>query len=169
LKTGDAWIAWNAALELEQVGLEDALALVLLVVDDPRFERAGARWLGRLCLEVSTVTVHQAQLVASALSGLPDRSAAIALSGACTELGLERAAAATRAKVRKVSGLRSCRRPARDDHARQRPPRLLEDSQACLIASTPCVNAMRSLFATTPPRSCPIGHFSIERLTSCSG
>ena len=97
LKTGQASIAWNAAQELEHVGLEDALALVLLVVDDPRFERAGARWLGRLCLEVSSVTVRQAQLVAVALSSLPDRSAAIALSGACTELGLERAAAATRA------------------------------------------------------------------------
>jgi hypothetical protein len=97
LKTGQPSIAWNAALELEHVGLEDALALVLLVVDDPRFERAGARWLGRLCLEVSSVTVRQAQLVASALAGLPDRSAAIALAGACTELGLERAAAATRA------------------------------------------------------------------------
>jgi hypothetical protein len=97
LKTGQPSIAWNAAMELEHVGLEDALALVLLVVDDPRFERAGARWLGRLCLEVSSVTVRQAQLVAVALSGLPDRSAAIALSGACTELGLERAAAATRA------------------------------------------------------------------------
>jgi hypothetical protein len=48
LRTGKASIAWNAALELEHVGLEDALALVLLVVDDPRFERAGARWLGRL-------------------------------------------------------------------------------------------------------------------------
>ena len=97
LKTGRASLAWSAALELEQVGLEDALALVLLVVDDPRFERAGARWLGRLCLEVPSVTLQQAQLVASALTGLPDRSAAIALSGACTELGLPRAAAATRA------------------------------------------------------------------------
>jgi hypothetical protein len=97
LKTGQFSVAWSAALELEHVVLEDALVLVLLVVDDPRFERAGARWLGRLCLEVSSVTVHQAQLVACALTGLPDRSTAIALAGACTELGLQRPAVATRA------------------------------------------------------------------------
>jgi len=52
LRTGRASIAWNAALELEHVDLQDALVLVLLVVDEPRFGRASARWLGRLCLEV---------------------------------------------------------------------------------------------------------------------
>ena len=92
-----ASVAWTAALELEHVGLEDALAQVLLVVDDPRYARASARWLGRLCLERPTLTLQQAQLIVAALAGLPDRSAAIALAGACTELGLERAAAATRA------------------------------------------------------------------------
>jgi hypothetical protein len=98
LRTGQASIAWDAALELEHVGLEDALALVLLVGDDPGFERAGARWLGRLCLEVFLGDgAPSAAHLASALSALPDRSAAIALSGACTELGLERAAATTRA------------------------------------------------------------------------
>jgi hypothetical protein len=43
LRTGRASIAWNAAAKLEHIDLEDALALVLLVVDEPRFERASAR------------------------------------------------------------------------------------------------------------------------------
>lgn len=58
LKTGRAPVAWAAALELDHVGLEDALAVVLLVVDEPRYARASARWLGRLCLERPTLTLH---------------------------------------------------------------------------------------------------------------
>lgn len=97
LKTGRASVAWNAALELEHIDLQDALVLVLLVVDEPRFARASARWLGRLCLEVPSLTVQQLQLVAAALTGLPDDAAAVALEGCCAELGLARAAAAVRA------------------------------------------------------------------------
>jgi hypothetical protein len=97
LKTGRASIAWNAALELQHVDLQDALVLVLLVLDEPRFERASARWLGRLCLEVSGLTLGQLLLIASALAGLPDRAAATALQAGCSELGLTRAGAATRA------------------------------------------------------------------------
>jgi hypothetical protein len=95
LKTGRASIAWNAAAELEHIDLEDALALVLLVVDEPRFERASARWLGRLCLE-RRVTLHQAQLLGAALAGLPDGTTGSALGACCTELGLQRAADAAR-------------------------------------------------------------------------
>jgi len=36
LKTGRASIAWNAAVELEHIDLDDALALVLLIGDRPR-------------------------------------------------------------------------------------------------------------------------------------
>jgi hypothetical protein len=50
-ETGRASIEWNAALELEHIDLQDALVLVLLVADEPRFARASTRWLGRLCLE----------------------------------------------------------------------------------------------------------------------
>lgn len=70
---------------------------MLLVVDEPRFARASTRWLGRLCLEVPSLTLRQLLLVASALAGLPDRDAAIALESSCAELGLTRAAAATHA------------------------------------------------------------------------
>ena len=42
-----------AAREMDQVSLEDALALVILYAEqaEPRFERAAVRWLGRLLLE----------------------------------------------------------------------------------------------------------------------
>jgi hypothetical protein len=70
LKTGRASIAWSAALELEHVDLQDALVLVLLVLDEPRFERASARWLGRLCLELPALTLGQLLLIASALAGI---------------------------------------------------------------------------------------------------
>lgn len=87
MKTGRASIAWNAALELEHVDLQDALVLVLLVVDEPPFDRASSRWLGRLCLEVPALTLRQLLVIASALAGLPDRAAAIALRAAAPSLG----------------------------------------------------------------------------------
>ena len=96
LKTGRASIAWNAATELEHIDLQDALALVLLVVDEPLFARAAARWLGRLCLETQ-VSLRQAELLAVSLAGLPDRAAATALAAGCADLGLSRAAASARA------------------------------------------------------------------------
>lgn len=96
LKTGRASLGWNAAIELEHIDLDDALALVLLVVDEPRFSRAAARWLGRVCTELP-VTLAQAQLLGAALAGLPDRGAALSLEARCAELGLARAAATTRA------------------------------------------------------------------------
>jgi hypothetical protein len=95
LKTGRAALAWDAASELEHVDLLDALALVLLVVGEPRFARAAARGLGRLCSE-TRYTLRQALLLAVGLGGLPERGAAAALAAGCTELGLPRAAAAVR-------------------------------------------------------------------------
>lgn len=42
-----------AAVELPKIGLEDALLILSLLAEraDPRFDRAAARWLGRLLLE----------------------------------------------------------------------------------------------------------------------
>jgi len=96
LRTGNASIAWTAALEVERIDLQDALALVLLVVGEQRYPRAAARWLGRACMELP-ITLAQVQLVGAALAGLPDRGAALALEAGCVELGLARAAATTRA------------------------------------------------------------------------
>ena len=98
-RTGNASIAWTAALELDRIDLQDALALVLLVVGEPRYPRAAARWLGRVCTELP-VTLAQAQLLGAALAGLPDRGATLSLEAGCVELGLARAAATTRACVK---------------------------------------------------------------------
>jgi hypothetical protein len=87
LATGNPGLAWPAAAELAQVSLDDALALVLLVVDESRYQRAAARWLGRLCVE-RPVTLDQAQVLAAALGALPDAAAAAALHATCDELGL---------------------------------------------------------------------------------
>ena len=51
--------------------LDDALALVLLIVGEPLYARASARWLGWVCTELP-VTLTQAQLLGAALAGLPD-------------------------------------------------------------------------------------------------
>jgi len=42
-----------AAREIGRLDLEDALSLVLLyaAADDPRFDRAATRWVGRFCVE----------------------------------------------------------------------------------------------------------------------
>jgi hypothetical protein len=55
LDTGNARIALAAAADLPQVGLADALELLLLLLDlEPaRFERAALRWHGRYCREVT--------------------------------------------------------------------------------------------------------------------
>jgi hypothetical protein len=46
--------------------------LVLLLVDEPRYGRAAALWVGRLCDEIPAVTLQQVQLVSVALRALPD-------------------------------------------------------------------------------------------------
>lgn len=59
-----------AAREMGHLTLEDALSLVLLyaAADDPRFERAAARWLGRLCVEEQpSLSELQAAVAALAL------------------------------------------------------------------------------------------------------
>ena len=53
LTTGNLLIVEAAARELPRIGLDDALSiLALLAADhDARFDRAAARWVGRLLLE----------------------------------------------------------------------------------------------------------------------
>jgi hypothetical protein len=96
LRTGRWPLAWAAATEVEHVELQDALVLVLLVVEEPRFPRAAARWIGRVCLEIPSITLREVQLAGDALCGLPDTAAAGALASVCSELGLGRGASATR-------------------------------------------------------------------------
>ena len=53
LTTGNMRAIEAAAAELPRVGLDDALAIlvVLAQTSDPRFDRAAARWVGRLLTE----------------------------------------------------------------------------------------------------------------------
>jgi hypothetical protein len=53
LSTGRLSVVLGAAAELPQLALEDALEVLVLMAreSDPRFERAAARWVGRLLAE----------------------------------------------------------------------------------------------------------------------
>jgi hypothetical protein len=61
-----------AARELGTVSLADALALTLLTVEleDDRWPRAGARWLGRFIVESPAITISEAGLAAAAIQHL---------------------------------------------------------------------------------------------------
>jgi hypothetical protein len=53
LATGNLELVEAAARELPWIGLDDALLILALLADrgDPRFDRAAARWIGRLLIE----------------------------------------------------------------------------------------------------------------------
>ncbi len=53
LATGNLQVVEAAAAELPTVGLDDALAILVLLAQagDERFDRAATRWLGRLLIE----------------------------------------------------------------------------------------------------------------------
>jgi hypothetical protein len=53
LQTGNLQIVEAAVTDLRRVGLDDALAILVLLAEagDPRFDRAAARWVGRLLTE----------------------------------------------------------------------------------------------------------------------
>jgi hypothetical protein len=84
LKTGNAFLALEAARELTHVPLEDALGLCLLLrIDGRRYQRASARWLARYYAEVDGVTLSEIQDVADLLAAIPvhgaDPAGALAL------------------------------------------------------------------------------------------
>ena len=82
LASGNGLIAWAAASDLPNVGLADALAVCLLLVDvdRPRYERAAVRWHSRLCSEVRGLALEESQLALAALDALPSQAAAEALA-----------------------------------------------------------------------------------------
>jgi hypothetical protein len=69
---GDVFRAELAARELPNVTLENALRLVLVYAqaDDPKFEHAAVRWVGRLIAERRDTTIGSVQLAAGALMEL---------------------------------------------------------------------------------------------------
>ncbi len=71
LERGNATAALAAAGDLPHVALEDALALTLLLRDEPeRYERAAVRWLTRLAREQPELTLAEAQAVLALLAAL---------------------------------------------------------------------------------------------------
>lgn len=98
LRTGNPMLVRAAAAELGWVGLEDALrvCLVLATSEPDRYEPAAVRWLGRLLLEESGMTLAEAQLSAAALTALPqagqDLSVLAAFAAFCDARGLVRGA-----------------------------------------------------------------------------
>ena len=60
LAIGNATPVLDAAAELPSVGLEDALAICMVLARerDPRYPQAAGRWLGRLVLERGLTLEH---------------------------------------------------------------------------------------------------------------
>src|SRR5437763_1509743 len=76
LRSGNANLALLAAAELARVELDDALAITLLLRDDPRrYERAAIRWAARYVSEQEAVTLEEARVLVEALlelgAGMP--------------------------------------------------------------------------------------------------
>jgi hypothetical protein len=67
----------SVATELPWIHLSHALAILELIEaqDEPRFEPAAVRWLGRLALEAPGLTLDQLHLAIEALHALPDADA----------------------------------------------------------------------------------------------
>jgi hypothetical protein len=82
LKTGDIALVRAAAAELPNLGLGDALRIVWLYrEDEPLYERAAVRWIGRFALEAPRATLEDVQAAVSALAAV-----ALGFPGALEEL-----------------------------------------------------------------------------------
>jgi hypothetical protein len=93
LKRQNFMLAWTMAAELPKVGLADALALLLLTLDEQRwrFDTAAPRWHARLCAE-ARLTLTEAQLAVAALDAMSGPSATAggqALVAICSTHGLD--------------------------------------------------------------------------------
>jgi hypothetical protein len=86
-------VAWSLAAELPQIALADALALLLLALDQQpwRFDTAAPRWHSRLCAE-ARLTLAEVQLAVAALDALAGPRAVAggqALVALCEAHGLD--------------------------------------------------------------------------------
>jgi hypothetical protein len=73
LATGNPLIVRTAAAELNgRLSLADALAVTLVLRQDPRFARAAARWVARLALETPSVSLADTQLANAALAEIAE-------------------------------------------------------------------------------------------------
>ncbi|MGH2941241.1 MAG: hypothetical protein ACRDLN_00480 [Solirubrobacteraceae bacterium] len=72
LQTGNLQLIEAAAGELPRIGLDDALVILALLAEqgDPRFDRAAARWIGRLLLE-TPLSLSDARFALTLVERLP--------------------------------------------------------------------------------------------------
>jgi hypothetical protein len=72
LKTGNAHLALAAAAELRQVGLADALSLVLLIREDNPvlYDKAAVRWFARYAAEDRYLLLRDARELLDLLDGV---------------------------------------------------------------------------------------------------
>ncbi|HEY7622971.1 MAG TPA: hypothetical protein VH834_24565 [Solirubrobacteraceae bacterium] len=73
LQTRTLSIVLPAAAELAWINLADSLEILSLMAQegDPRFERAAARWIGRLLTETPPMTLREARWVVAMVEQLP--------------------------------------------------------------------------------------------------
>jgi hypothetical protein len=73
LQTRKLSIVLPAAAELAWINLVDSLEILTLMAQegDPRFERAAARWVGRLLTETPPMTLREARWVVAMVEQLP--------------------------------------------------------------------------------------------------
>jgi hypothetical protein len=66
-------IVLPAAAELQWVGLEDSLEILVLMAEaaDPRFDRSAARWIGRLLTETPPMTLKEVRWAVAMVEQLP--------------------------------------------------------------------------------------------------
>ena len=105
IATGNPLLVRAAAAELAHVGLDDALAICLVLLDSEpeRYGPSAVRFLGRMVLERRGLTLQDAQLAARWLGALhdPDRAGegALGLAELCDDVGLQGAAGALRQRL----------------------------------------------------------------------
>jgi hypothetical protein len=73
LETRNLGIVLPAAAELPWINLSDSLEILTLMAQeaDPRFDKAAARWIGRLLVETPPMTLKEARWVIAMVEQLP--------------------------------------------------------------------------------------------------
>ena len=96
LATGNLTLIRTAAAELPRIGVAEAAAMLLAIerADPGQYERAAVRWLGRLCLERTSVDLGDLSRAAAALDALPHdpEAARPQLADVCRRAGEAQAA-----------------------------------------------------------------------------
>src|SRR5262245_2695974 len=73
LETRNLKIVLPAAAELQWIGLEDSLEILVLMAEagDPRFDRSAARWVGRLLTETPPMSLREVRWAVAMVEQLP--------------------------------------------------------------------------------------------------